>query len=145
MKKVTDTEQIVQSLDKLSLLMRALLWEQAKEHDVSAVQLQVLMLLAKDAETEWTLTLLTKHFLLTKATVSQTIKSLEQKQLINKKLKDGDARSYNLILTERGKRIAHVTEHYLNPVAKIVARVPAAEQAILLKNINGIISKLQTY
>lgn len=138
------TAQIVLGLEQISSALRALLWQQAKEHDLSPLQVQVLLFIYFRGEEPVTMSLLAEQFKLSKATMSIAIKSMEQKRFINKRKAEADSRSYILLLTDWGKDIAHIAGFYLEPVRKIVSSIAVSEKEILLKNITGIIGKLHT-
>lgn len=137
------TAQIVLGLEQISSALRNLLWQQANEHGLSPLQVQVLLFVYFREQEPVTMTLLAGQFKLSKATMSIAIKSMEQKRFITRKKAEADSRSYILLLTDWGKDIAHIAGFYLEPVRKIVSSIAVAEKEILLKNINGIIGKLQ--
>ena len=135
-------DQLIEKMEQLAGMFRALLWEQAKEHGLSAMQVQLLVYIAQSPE-EATISALARTFMLTKATISVAVKSLEYKGYVTRKDIKGDKRSYKIMLTEPGARIAHVSGFYLEPVKKVVAKIKLEEREILLKNISGIIQKMQ--
>ncbi|GAB4378865.1 MAG: hypothetical protein Kow0042_27710 [Calditrichia bacterium] len=98
-------EKIEAALQKLSLLHRALLWEQAKKEGLSPIQIQFLLYLSQSAEEVITIGQLAKKFLLTPATVSDAVKVLKQKNLIEKSRHSSDRRRQSLFLTDRGREI----------------------------------------
>jgi DNA-binding MarR family transcriptional regulator len=143
--KKSETEQIVQALELLMTKQRALLWLQAKEHGLSAMQLQILTMMAKEEHRIWTLSRVAQELLLTKATVSQALHTLTYKQLIVRSINEWDGRSQVLSLSTDGRRIAHVSGFYLSSLTQIIARIPAADRSIMLKNLKGIVNKLEMH
>lgn len=141
MKRDNSAEQIIAGMETLTGIFRALLWEQAKEHGLSAMQVQLLLHISRSQQT--TITALAKVFMLAKATISVAVKSLESKGHIAQHYTGSDRRSYSISLTDSGARIAHVSGFYLEPVKKIVAKIKPEEREILLRNIAGIIQKIQ--
>jgi len=135
-------EEIIEKMEQLTGIFRALLWEQAKEHGLSAMQVQLLIHIAR-LPGEATISLLARAFMLTKATISMAVKSLEAKGYVARNYNKEDRRSYNVVLTEPGARIAHVSGFYLEPVKKVLAKIKQEEREILLKNISGIVQKMQ--
>lgn len=57
------------------------------------------------------------EFTMTKATISDTVKTLEQKQLITKETERLDTRSYSIKLTARGKEIAEKTSLFSKEIS----------------------------
>ena len=141
MKKDNSVDHIITGMEELTGIFRALLWEQAKEHGLSAMQVQLLQYISRSQHT--TITSLAKAFILTKATISVAVKSLESKRHISRHYTGNDRRSYTISLTESGTRIAHVSGFYLEPVREIIAKIKPEEREIMLRNIAGIIQKMQ--
>lgn len=134
-------QAIVAGFEHISRAYRMLLAEQARKHDLSPLQVQLLLYIRQEQEVR--VSSLAQHFALTKATISEAIRSLESKNMIGKHKHQSDGRSYTIKLTERGGDIAHIASFYTEPVRKIIAPVTAAEKEILLRNINGLLRKLQ--
>lgn len=139
-KQDIDTE-IVDGLEHISRAYRILLSEQARKHDLSPLQVQLLLHIRQRQEVR--VSHLALYFGLTKATISEAVRSLESKNIIGKFPDPDDARSYTIKLTEWGGNIAHIASFYTEPVRKIIAPVTLTEKEILLRNINGLLRKLQ--
>ncbi len=131
---------IVSGLEALAQAYRVLLWEQARKHDLSPLQVQLLIHIREQQSVK--ITGLAQHFMLTKATVSEAVRSLERKNMINRHKDASDARSHSVRLTEWGADIAHIASFYPEPVRRIIAPVSPAEKAVLLKNIRGLLRRL---
>lgn len=137
------TARIVTGLEHLRNHISELLKAQALEHGLSPLQIRILIfILLYDRQTK--LSTLASEFKLSKATLSVTLRSMEQKKLIRKKADTGDRRSALIELTEWGQGIAHVTGFYLEPLKKIVGPMAAKEKETLLGFIEGILHKLDT-
>ena len=93
--------KIVASLERVSQAFRVLLWNESKEFSVSPIQVQVLIFLLHHSDEKRKVSYLADEFNMTKATISETIKTLEQKQLIKKEYEPQDTRSYIIHLTDR--------------------------------------------
>ncbi len=74
---------IVEGLEQISRAYRLLLAEQARKHDLSPLQVQLLLYI-QGAQELVRVSSLARHFGLTKATVSEAVRSLEQKNMIGK-------------------------------------------------------------
>lgn len=137
------TSRIVTGLEQIGDHIYALLKAQAMEHDLSPLQVRILIFL-HFYEEQTTLSTLAATFKLSKATLSVTLRSMEQKKLIGKKTTEGDRRSARIELTESGKRIAHVAGFYPEPLKKIIAPMTAAEKETFLTIVEGILHKLSS-
>ncbi len=74
--------KIVVALERISEAFRVLLWQQSKEFGVSPIQIQLLIFIDLHQQDYCKVSYLAQEFNLTKATISDAVKSLEQKQLI---------------------------------------------------------------
>ena len=100
--------KIVASLERISQAFRVMLWNESKEHSLSPIQIQVLVFLLHHSEEKRKVTYLADEFNMTKATISDTIRTLEQKELIKKEYEPHDTRSYNLLKKENQLPIKHL-------------------------------------
>ncbi len=142
-KQPDKTAEIIKGLEHISNIFRTLLSEQAAEHELSILQVQILLQLYFNNTETWSGIALAQKLNLSKATISTTLKSLERKRLIIKKKDNKDSRACHSVLTEWGKQIAHIAGFYPEPLKGIIAPIATREKEILLKNINGIIDKFK--
>ena len=98
--------RIVAALERVSQTLRILLWEVAKEHGLSPIQIQFLIFLNSHLKERCRVSSLAQEFDLTQATVSDAIKVLWEKRLIVKRPSQLDGRASTLELTSSGKRLA---------------------------------------
>ena len=110
------SDKIVAGLERLATLSRSLLWQEAQMQKVSPIQFQILAFLYGHAHLSVTLTGLAKEFGITKATVSDAVKSLEGKNLIVRIPHTVDARALHLQLSEGGRAMVQQSANYLAPV-----------------------------
>ncbi len=136
--------EIIRELEQLSNIFRALLAEQANEHKLSSLQVQILLQLYFEGKKEsgTNAALLARTLKLNKATISIALKSMEEKRLINRIKDTADQRAQQIKLTEWGKEVAHIAGFYPEPLRKVLAPIANREKELLLKNIRGITSKL---
>jgi DNA-binding MarR family transcriptional regulator len=137
------TAKIVLGLERIANVFRNMLGEQAQKHNISPLQLQILLFIHFNNDGQARGSQIAREFSLAKATISIALKSMEQKRLITRKRDESDSRSYILELTDWGKQITHIAGFYPEPVRKIVALISDTDKNILLKNLNGIIGKLE--
>ncbi len=134
--------KIVAGLERLSQVFRILLWEKAKEHNLSPIQIQLLIFIQHHSADKATVSYLAQEFNFTKPTISDAIKTLEQKNLIRKIADSNDTRSYTIQLTASGKKIVLETENFANPITEIIKKANGADKLILWENISHLISLL---
>jgi DNA-binding MarR family transcriptional regulator len=101
--------KIVASLERISQAFRVLLWKESKEFSLTPIQVQVLIFLHNHSSEKRKITYLADEFNMSKATISDTIKTLEQKKLIKKIYEQIDTRSYIIDLTEKGTELTKLT------------------------------------
>lgn len=153
MKKIFDLEtqnenldsKITAGLERLSQVFKVLLWEKAKKQDLTPLQIQLLIFIRYHSKSKATISYLAKEFNITKATVSDTIKILEQKKYVAKKSHFTDLRSQIIVLTNKGLEIIYLIENFANPVYDIVASSAENEKVILWKSIRSIIEHLHHF
>ncbi|MCD8538668.1 MAG: MarR family winged helix-turn-helix transcriptional regulator, partial [Leadbetterella sp.] len=112
--------KIVASLERISQAFRVLLWHESKEFSLSPIQVQVLIFLLYHSPEKRKVSYLADEFNMTKATISDTIKTLEQKNLITKEYETHDTRSFIIHLTGKGEDIAGRTSLFTREVRKPV-------------------------
>lgn len=134
--------KIVAGLERLSQVFRILLWEKAKEHNLSPIQIQLLIFLQHHAADLSTISYLAQEFNFTKPTISDAIKVLEQKGFIKKFTSSTDTRSYTIQLTTSGKELVRATENYPNPLISLIARTSETDKIVLWRNIYTLIFQL---
>jgi DNA-binding MarR family transcriptional regulator len=134
--------KIAAGLERLSQVFRVLLWEKAKLHSLSPIQIQLLIFIRYHSADKSTISYLAQEFNVTKPTISDAIKVLEQKKLIKKLAAEVDTRSYLIQLTAAGKNIVSDTEHFINPVTEIIADINQPEKLVLWENITNLIIQL---
>mgnify|MGYP002358737314 FL=1 len=134
--------KIVAGLERLSQVFRILLWNKAKEHSLSPIQIQLLIFIQYHSEDKTTISYLAQEFNFTKPTISDAIKVLEQKKLIKKFTDSSDTRSYTIQLTTAGKKIVSETENFANPLTTIIAKTSETDKMILWQNISNLIIQL---
>ena len=142
--------KIVAALEKIAEVFRVLLWTEAKEHKLSPIQMQLLIFIKyHSSDKQRRIASMAREFNLTKATVSDSIKVLEQKGLIKRTDDALDSRSFNFSLTDQGMKLTGMIENFTLPLDGAIATLsPAQKDQFLLSvldliyrlNQNGIIS-----
>lgn len=134
--------KIVASLERVSQAFRVLLWNESKEFSLSPIQVQVLIFLLHHSDEKRKVSYLADEFNMTKATISETIKTLEQKQLIKKEYEPHDTRSYIIQLTKKGKDIAEQTSLFAKQIQVPINKLHSTDKDNLLISLLDIIHHL---
>ncbi|MCG2615287.1 MarR family winged helix-turn-helix transcriptional regulator [Terrimonas sp. NA20] len=125
--------QIMAALERLGESLRILLSTEAREHGLSPIQAQVIIFLHTHSPEKNTLSYLAKEFSLTKATLSDVIKVLVEKDLVQRKESPSDARSQTLALTPAGKKIAVKCGQFATPLLAPVGQL-SQQQKLTVKH-----------
>ncbi len=134
--------KIVAALERLSQAFRVLLWQESKEFSLSPIQVQVLIFLLHHSDEKKKVSYLASEFNMTKATISDAIKVLEQKKMITKEYEPDDLRSYIIHLTNKGKDIARQTSYFTSELRSPIDKLSQDEKSNLLLNLLAIINHL---
>ena len=120
-----DNKKIVFGIERLSTVFRAALWGEAKQYGLSPLQAQILLFISSHAPALSSVSSLAKEFAVTKATVSDAVRVLQEKKLL-KKQPSADARIFSLPLTLSGKKHAQkllaITEYFDRVLVKVSAK-----------------------
>jgi DNA-binding MarR family transcriptional regulator len=134
--------KIIASLERVSQAFRVLLWNESKEFSLSPIQVQVLIFLLHHSDDKRKVSYLADEFNVAKATISETIKTLEQKQLIKKTYEPHDTRSYIIHLTEKGEDVAKKTSYFATQIQVPIDKLPSTDKENLLLSLLEIIHHL---
>ncbi len=135
--------KIVVALERLSEAFRVLLWEKAKVLGLSPIQIQLLLFIRFHSEERCRVSLLAQEFNLTPSTVSEALRTLEQKGLLLRKIDPIDTRSHTLVLTEEGQAMASKVSDFADVMLPGLAHLSPEEQGSLLEHLLGLIAHLQ--
>lgn len=102
--------KLVLALERISHVFRLLLWEQTKTYNLSPVQIQILVHIFHQPESDRNVTSIAQKLNVTKATISDAVKSLEKKKLISKKVDIEDFRYQYLMPTKKGEKLVKKIE-----------------------------------
>lgn len=134
--------KIVASMERIAQSFRVLLWRESKEFSLSPIQVQVLVFLLHHSEEKRKVSYLADEFNMTKATISDTVSTLEQKKLISKEYLESDTRSYIISLTRKGKDIAAKTSLFTQEIRTPVDKLSQSEKENLLLSLLDVIQHL---
>lgn len=134
--------KIVAGLERISRVFKLLLWDVAKEENLSPIQIQFLIYLAYNRASRSRITDIANEFGLTKATVSDAISSLEDKGLVTRVENKEDRRNYFLKLTQKGKKVAEGVSNWADVLKNELKNFSVKEKETLLSFILNLIGAL---
>ena len=139
--------KLVAALERLGQAFRVLLWEAAKAspgtRSLSPAQIQILIFLRYHAEPLARVGQLAREFDLTAATVSDAVRTLVQKGLVEKTSDPADQRALILRLTPRGTQVARQLDDWAAPIKTHLAPLPAETKTQTLTTLFDLIARLQ--
>jgi DNA-binding MarR family transcriptional regulator len=134
--------RIVTALERLSEAFRVLLWNEAKMLNISPIQIQILIFLKFHNLEKCTVSYLAQEFNMTKATISDAVKVMLQKGLIEKEINAQDTRSYTMFLTELGQKTISNATLFANPMVKTLDWLNSEQKEVLLQSLSDMIHRL---
>lgn len=141
--QIQSTEsKIVASLERIAQAFRVLLWQESKEFALSPIQVQLLIFLLFHSDEKRKVSYLANEFNMTKATINDTVKTLENKGLISKVHDLQDTRSYTIDLTTKGKEIAEKTAGFTKEIRVPIDQLHPDDKENLLLSLLNIIRHL---
>lgn len=135
-------DKIIASLERISQAFRVLQWRESKEFSLTPLQMQVLIFLLTQSEEKRKVGYLSKEFNVAKATISDTIKTLEQKELIIKENEKTDSRSYIISLTDKGRKISSQTSDFAKEIYMPLLKLNQEDKNNLLLSLIKVIGHL---
>jgi DNA-binding MarR family transcriptional regulator len=134
--------KIVVALERISEAFRVLLWNESKENALSPIQIQILIFLLFHSDEMCKVSYLAQEFNMTKATISDSVKLLLQKELIQKFDDPEDTRSYMIGLTSKGKHTAEKSANFAFAIEKPLSTLSNEQKEIILSGLLKLILEL---
>lgn len=129
-------------LERLSDVLKSLLWEKAKVHGVSPIQIQILLFVVNHNLDICNVSYLAREFNVTKATISDAVRVLINKQLLIKDFSPRDNRRFNLLTTTKGREVVSDLSDYALPVSRILSKFDSETHKNLFESISSLIFQL---
>ncbi len=136
------SSKIVAGLERVSEVFKILLWEKAKLVGLSPIQIQILIFVAFHKDNLCNVSHLAKEFNVTKPTISDAIRVLDKKGMIEKDFSSSDNRSYSIRISELGNDIIAQTYNFSTPLKKQVDNLSQPELESLFGTLSQLIFKL---
>ncbi|MBL7711026.1 MAG: MarR family transcriptional regulator [Chitinophagaceae bacterium] len=134
--------KIVAGFERLSQVFRTLLWDQAKAQQLSPIQVQLLIFIRYHGADKNNVSYLAREFGVTKPTISDAVKVLEEKKLVRRVADQADSRRYSLLLSPAGKKVVASSENFTVPFSDWLAQRGQKEKEALWQSLSGLIAAL---
>lgn len=134
--------KIVVALERISQAFRVLLWKESKASSLSPIQIQILTFLLFHSSEKCKISYLANEFNMTKATVSDSVKLLFQKKLVERVRDPADTRSFSIALTAEGNQVAGNVSSFAGLIERSVRRFTDARKQTLLIHLLQLIQNL---
>jgi len=134
--------KIVVALERISEAFRVLLWNESKANTLSPIQIQILIFLLFHTEEKCKVSYLAQEFNMTKATISDSVKLLLKKGLIQKFDAPSDTRSYVIGLTDEGKQTAEKSANFAFAIEQPLGSLTEEQKETMLSGLLKLIHEL---
>ncbi|MBD3582211.1 MarR family winged helix-turn-helix transcriptional regulator [Flavobacterium selenitireducens] len=134
--------KIASGLERVSEAFRVLLWQEAKTYGLSPIQVQILVFVHTHRTGMATVSSLASEFNMTKATISDSVKTLIRKELVQSVSDRSDSRSFNLALTDFGRQIAEGSARFTSDIEQALESFPELQKESMYTALLQLISQL---
>lgn len=134
--------KIVVALERISEAFRVLLWDESRDTTLSPIQLQILIFIIFHQPEKCKVSYLANEFNMTKATISDSVKVLLQKQLIAKLPDSNDTRSHIISLTDIGRGVAQKAALFAGKLEKPLHKLDIDQKEVMLSGLLRLIHEL---
>jgi len=132
--------KLVAALERVGQALRVQMWDKAKQHGLSPIQLQLLLRLATDPPGRRRIGVLAAELDVTHPTVSDAIAVLRRKELVDR---DAVSRTASVSLSARGRSVADDLASWDQRTREELADVSAADKQSMLGLLLDLIAGLQ--
>lgn len=136
------TSKVVVGLERISEVFKTLLWDQAKATGLSPIQIQILVFVTYHKPDLCKVSYLAQEFNVTKPTISDAVRVLLLKDLIEKKDAGQDSRSYIIGLTEKGRKMVSDIEQFADPIGSQIDKMNQEQLSGMYKSLTDLIYQL---
>ncbi len=135
--------KMVVALERISEVFRVSLWGVGKEHGLSPLQIQILIFVNFHGPDKSKVSYLAQELSLSKPTISEAVRTLEKKQLIEKETDPVDTRSYSIFLTPTGRQLVGQVSLFANDLQQAFENWSSDRKSYFLLELLQLIFKLQ--
>ncbi len=134
--------KIINGLERLSEVFKSLLGEKAKKYGISPTQIQIILFVSNHNADICNVSSLAKEFNVTKATISDAVRVLMKKELLEKDFSPSDNRRYNLLVTKQGRELVDDLSAYSMPITNSLDHLDKPQLVGLYETISKLIFQL---
>lgn len=134
---------VISGIDQLAKVFKYLWREQSNSLGLSPIQAEILRRISKIPKELNTIGRIAHDLNVTAGTISESVRALEQKGLVNRVRSSSDARVQYVIPTQKGIKIAERIEDVYVPLAKALSRMSETELSEGLNFLGKCIHTLQ--
>ena len=134
--------KILSGLERLSEVLKALLWQKAKTYGISPIQIQILLFVSTHHLDICNVSYLAKEFNVSKPTISDAVKILLKKNYLSKDFSPVDNRRYNLLSTSQGSELVSDLSEYASPISEELTEFGEQELSGIYRTITKLIFQL---
>ncbi len=120
--------KLIAGIERLSTVFRSLLQETAKEFNLTPLQTQLLIFIDEHVAKLCTVTSLSGEFSVTKATISDSLKTLLNKEFLVKVQNNTDARSFYYVVTRSSRKIVKKLNFFGGAMSELLSSLGADEK-----------------
>lgn len=133
--------KLAATMERVVTLFRSSIQDVSKLYGLTPLQLQLLIFVAEHKSELCTVSSLAQELQVTKATISDSVRSLAGKGLVEKLLNPRDARGYSLRMTDQGiSEYANIQKHPLG-IASNLSILTADQKVVLLESLMALLSE----
>lgn len=136
--------KIVFALDKISEYFKNSLREKGKKYKLSPIQIQILIFIENHSNKYQTVNYISDEFNVSKATISDSIKTLEKRGLVKKVKSTKDSRSSLIKLDTKGEKIVDILSEFPQSLTDLVENIKSNNQELLWQELYNILNSLQS-
>ena len=134
--------KVIIGLERIGEVFKTLLWQKAKVHGISPIQIQILLFISKSNPNLANVSYLAKEFNVTKPTISDAVRVLLKKGYVEKDYSLADNRRYNLQLSISGKELIEELLDYHLPISNEIQAINEEELKVCFDTISKLIYQL---
>ena len=136
-------QRVTAGLGKIGLAIKHRAWKGARTRRLAPLQAQTLSLIRTRAGREITVSAIAKQLAVSLPTISEVVRTLEQKGLVKKVRSETDARVVTVALTPKGRQKSGEAAGWTDFLTGAVDQLPQDEQVALLHMLIKMIRLLQ--
>lgn len=134
--------RLVLSLQRLSDMLKALQWEQARTLGLTPLQLQILLFIGYHPADLNKVAHIATELQLSRPTISDAVASLVSKGLLDMQPDQRDRRSFSMSPTGAGQDMLQKAEEYALPLTEVLEKRPGFEKSNLYQTLFAMIAGL---